>query len=133
MDAVKDESGELSLPNKYELYLRYRADGESALAALKLIRELEAEGAIPAMVRRIISIVLGLLMLPRLFKKRRYAGGGMLWIKSPSGKAIHQFPFYQALRIVRRREALHILLVGDKAKAELKRLKDKSPKGGCIE
>jgi len=136
----KEEATKWSFRLDYSLYLNYRVGDVPALKAFANMREAQSKSEeginLSCIIQGVISVVVGLLMLGiRVKGTPKYVTWGILWIQSPSGKIVKEFPLPQALRIIRkhdwaladvkplkpprvisRREALRVLLFGDKSK-----------------
>ena len=132
------KSGTMAKEERYKLYANYRLDGTPALRAFSLMRHTtEPNGApIDTFIKGVISAVIGCVIFQimlDLFPKKRDLIPPTLWIESPSGETIREFPFLQGMRIIKkknwdfavvrpiqpprvvsRREALSILMFGDK-------------------
>ena len=126
-----------ALVDRYALYANYRLGDTPSLEAYKLMRHAEeSPERVRGILQGLVSTVIGIIMFQTvqgLLPDRGDLVPPSLWIESPSGRTIREFPFYQGIRIIRkhdwdfavvepirparfisRREALHIMLFGDK-------------------
>lgn len=129
--STKTKTSELAIAERYKRYANYRLGETPALEAFTKMRDAPARSSLSSDLTDVVigalTIVLALVML----------GGRTLWIQSPSGETVRQFPLWQALRIVRRhgwtfasvepiqpprvisrREAIRILMLGDRTNGD---------------
>ena len=125
-----------TLQSRYDRYLIHRASNTPALKAYQTMTRLPSDSPL---IDGLISTMIGLIVfsvVQRIVDKLtggHHAVPATVWIESPSGDTKREFPFWQGSRIVRkhdwhfavvapirparivsRREALGILLWGDR-------------------
>ena len=125
--------------SRYDLYREYRRGDTTAVKAYERMKRVTEHkgGAVQVAAESIISAAIGTVIfsiVSRLFRDTcRPLTPATVWIESPSGETTLELPFFQGTRIARkhgwgfaavqpiqpprlitRREALSILLHGDK-------------------
>jgi len=118
----------ITQPIDRKFYNRMRAEGTSPAAIKAKWLEIINQDPLDRMIRVTIATFIGVSIFGMMMKMNFY--GGTIWVTSPSGKTTVRLPVMEALRAVRkhdweltvtyplrkvgRREALDILIHGDR-------------------
>ena len=118
----------------YGTYRRLRESGEPAIKVYQTWKKHQLSIDTPSFVHQalcsLLPLVVGIMIIVGMFRSIKTIHPPTLWITSPSGNTTRRLPLYQALRVVRerkwrfaevepvrtisRREALRILISGER-------------------